>query len=58
MDVDAWWDESLDWEEIWRLMNQECPVREDGTHCVHWWDGEAPCCNCGNNESLEGGNFQ
>lgn len=24
-----------------------CPKREDGTHCVHWWDGDAPCCACG-----------
>ena len=19
-----------------------CSVREDGTHCVHWWDGDKP----------------
>jgi hypothetical protein len=23
-----------------------CSAREDGVHCVHWWDGE-PCCSCG-----------
>lgn len=23
-----------------------CPKREDGVHCVHWWDGAA-CCGCG-----------
>lgn len=26
-----------------------CPKRDDGTHCVHWWDGEEPCCACGDN---------
>ena len=24
-----------------------CPKRADGTHCVHWWDGDAACCDCG-----------
>lgn len=24
-----------------------CRAREDSTHCVHWWDGDAPCCSCG-----------
>lgn len=24
----------------------ECPGREDGIHCEHWWDGDAPCCTC------------
>lgn len=24
-----------------------CPKRKDGTHCVHWWDGDQPCCACG-----------
>ena len=19
--------------------DQECHAREEGTHCVHWWDG-------------------
>ena len=23
-----------------------CFEREDETHCVHWWDGEEPCCSC------------
>lgn len=23
-----------------------CASREDGQHCVHWWDGET-CCSCG-----------
>ena len=26
-----------------------CPAREDGTHCVHWWEGDHPCCDCGDN---------
>lgn len=24
-----------------------CPKRKDGTHCVHWWDDDGPCCGCG-----------
>ncbi len=24
-----------------------CPVMDDHTHCVHWWDDEGPCCACG-----------
>lgn len=24
-----------------------CPVRDDKTHCVHWWDADGPCCSCG-----------
>lgn len=28
---------------------QCCSTRSDGTHCVHWWDAEAPCCTCGDN---------
>lgn len=24
---------------------ESCPTRDDGTHCVHWWDGEQ-CCSC------------
>ncbi len=27
-------------------LNEECPNSDDGTHCVHWWDGEE-CCRCG-----------
>lgn len=29
------------------LGQGDCPAREDGTHCVHWWEG-APevCCAC------------
>lgn len=26
-----------------------CPARDDQTHCPHWWDGEEPCCGCGDN---------
>lgn len=26
---------------------QTCPERSDGTHCEHWWDGNSPCCGCG-----------
>lgn len=25
---------------------EHCPKMSDGTHCEHWWDGEA-CCACG-----------
>lgn len=25
----------------------ECMKRDDGTHCVHWWEGDEPCCSCG-----------
>lgn len=28
---------------------QDCAQSPDGTHCVHWWDGE-PCHYCGSNE--------
>lgn len=31
-----------------------CPKREDGTHCVHWWDGDHPCCACGDNSQASG----
>lgn len=24
-----------------------CPARSDRTHCEHWYDGDAPCCACG-----------
>lgn len=24
-----------------------CASREDGTHCMCWWDGDSPCCSCG-----------
>lgn len=27
-----------------------CLQRGDKTHCVHWWDGDKPCCSCGHNE--------
>jgi 8-oxo-dGTP diphosphatase len=30
-----------------------CPKREDGIHCVHWWDGDAPCCGCGFDGELD-----
>lgn len=30
-----------------------CPKRKDKTHCIHWWDGEEPCCNCGDNQDEE-----
>lgn len=23
-----------------------CPGSEDGAHCDHWYDDEAPCCRC------------
>lgn len=32
-----------------------CPEREDGTHCVHWWDDEGPCCGCGFDGELDNG---
>lgn len=32
-----------------------CPEREDGTHCVHWWDDEGPCCGCGFDGGLDNG---
>lgn len=30
-----------------RVAEGLCPNREDATHCVHWWDDDGPCCNCG-----------
>lgn len=30
-------------------LPEYCPKRDDGTHCEHWWDGDKPCCNCGDN---------
>jgi len=25
-----------------------CPKSKDGNgHCNHWWDGDKPCCWCG-----------
>jgi hypothetical protein len=24
-----------------------CAGREDGTHCVHWWDGDGTVCDHG-----------
>jgi hypothetical protein len=27
-----------------------CANSDDGQHCVHWWDGDGPCCRCGSNE--------
>ena len=35
--------------EIITLEEQEaglCHIREDKTHCIHWWDDHKPCCNC------------
>lgn len=32
-----------------RIAEGFCPKREDKTHCEHWWDDSAPCCNCGDN---------
>lgn len=32
-----------------------CRGREDGTHCEHWYDDEAPCCGCGDDGGLEHG---
>lgn len=31
-----------------------CEAREDGIHCVHWWDAE-PCCACGHTGPEEEG---
>lgn len=22
-------------------VSESCSIRDDGTHCDHWWDGEA-----------------
>jgi len=30
-----------------------CAKNEDGRHCVHWWDGDGPCCSCGFNGELD-----
>lgn len=27
--------------------------KTDGTHCVHWWDSNKPCCRCGYNGRKE-----
>lgn len=32
-----------------QLAEGFCPKRKDKTHCVHWWDGDKPCCACGDN---------
>ena len=43
-------------EEIEALVRGEetpCPMREDGTHCVHWYDGDHPCCACGDNSGAQ-----
>lgn len=41
---------SDNWERIFnrkeKIEEGWCPVREDETHCVHWWDGDKPCCGC------------
>ena len=29
-----------------------CPYNVHEVHCVHWWDGEDPCCSCGFYESF------
>lgn len=30
-------------------MDEHCPRSHDSKHCNHWWDGDAPCCFCGDN---------
>lgn len=29
-----------------------CRGSEDGGHCEHWYDDEAPCCACGDDGGL------
>lgn len=38
--LDCWWSPIKDDEET------PCLKREDGLHCVCWYDSE-PCCSCG-----------
>lgn len=38
-------------EEVWKPVPGYCAKREDGNHCHHWWDGELPCCRCGDNSN-------
>lgn len=35
------------------MSDGSCSKREDGTHCVHWWDDEGPCCTCGCDAQLD-----
>ena len=37
----------------WANREYECLSREDGTHCVHWYDGDELCCSCGDNTDPE-----
>jgi len=34
------------WVREQRSKETPCPHSEDGIHCNHWYDGEAPCCFC------------
>jgi len=36
-----------------RAQREQAKEKSDGTHCVHWWDDEGPCCRCGYNGRRE-----
>lgn len=41
-----------------QIADGACPAvpgRGDGQHCEHWWDGDQPCCNCGDNSEYDPG---
>lgn len=42
-------------ETVWETG---CRGREDGIHCPHWYDDEAPCCGCGDDgENAHGDHY-